>query len=138
MHTRGDQGRTRRQAEQLGTLFIATLRQRLRQPRQAQCLARQWTGLLYAPALHRWQQTTGLVADQQQNGIAGRFFQAFQQGVGGIQVHRFGWLDQHHLAPCELRGLHHEVDQLAYLVDLDRLVRLFRLQDVIVRVGTRS
>lgn len=75
------------------------------------------------------------MADQQQDGIAGRFFKAFEQGVGGVDVHRLDRLDQHHLAPAQLRGLHHETDQVANLVDLDRLVGFFGLQDVVIRVA---
>ena len=78
------------------------------------------------------------MADQQQNGIAGRFFKAFEQGVGSVDVHRFNRLDQHHLAPAQLRGLHHKADQIPYLVNLDRLVGFFGFQDVVVGMTARS
>lgn len=75
------------------------------------------------------------MADQQQYRIAGRFFEAFQQGVGSIDVHRLHRLDQYHLTPAQLCGLHHESDQLAHLVDLDWLVGLLGLKDEVVRVA---
>lgn len=76
------------------------------------------------------------MADQQQHGIARGLFEAFQQGVGGIHVHRLGGLEQHDLAPAQLRGLHHEANQVADLVDPDRFLRFLRLQHEVVRMGT--
>ena len=74
------------------------------------------------------------MAHQQQHGIAGRLFKAFEQGVGRVDIHRLDRLDQHHFAPAHLRGLHHEAHQVAHLVDLDGLVRFLGLQHIVVRV----
>ena len=62
------------------------------------------------------------------------FRKPFEQGVGGIQIHRLDGLKQHHLAPAELRRLRNETDQITHLIDTDRLVDIFRLENVVIRM----
>ncbi len=94
--------------------------------------SRQRAGLLHAAAFDGRQQTAGLMADEQQHRIAGGLLEAFQQCVGRIQVHRFSRLQQYHLASTQLRRLGDEANQVAYLIDPDGLIDLFRLENVMV------
>lgn len=48
------------------------------------------------------QQTGNLRGDQQQQAVAGRFFQGFEQGVGGRLCHALRIGDDHHLAATKL------------------------------------
>ncbi|MNJ57042.1 hypothetical protein D3C77_526170 [compost metagenome] len=128
--------RTAGQRQQVAADVRRHLGQCLTQPGQALRIARQRAGLLHATALDGRQQAAGQVTDQQHHGIAGRFLQALEQRVGGIQVHRFRRLQQQHLAAAELCRLHHEIHQLAHLIDPDRLVGFLRFENEIIRVGT--
>ncbi|MNE27761.1 hypothetical protein D3C80_1211820 [compost metagenome] len=136
LQTDRHQRRAGGQRQQFVTLGLVTVGQRAGQPGLALGQAGLRASDLLAAALDGRQQAAGLVRDQQQHRIARWLFEAFEQRVGGVDVHRLDRLDQHHLAPTQLRGLHHECHQLAHLVDLDRLVGLFRLEHKVVRVAT--
>ena len=124
------------QTQQFVALGLVHIRQRRGQPGLA--LSQDWlgAGYLLTTALDGRQQPAGLVRDQQQHGVAGGLLKAVQQCVGSIDVHGFDRPDQHHLAAPQLRRLPHEGHQLTDLVDLDRLIGLFGLKDVVVRVAT--
>lgn len=129
------QRRTGSQRQQLVTLGFVTVGKRARQPGPTLGQTGLRAGDLLAAALDGRQQTAGLMTDQQQHSVAGGLFEAFEQGVGSVDVHRLNRLDQHHLAPTQLRRLHHESHQFAHLVDLDRLVGFLGFEDKVVRVA---
>src|SRR5690554_696567 len=64
-----------------------------------------------------------------------RLLEGFEQGIGGIQIHRLGRMQYHYLAPTLLRCLCHEVGQLPYRIDTNGLAFLLRLHQQTVRVG---
>src|SRR5690554_7075027 len=53
-----------------------------------------------------------------------RLLEGFEQGIGGIQIHRLGRMQYHYLAPTLLRCLCHEVGQLPYRIDTNGLAFL--------------
>ncbi len=126
------QWRAGSQAQQLITFALIDIRQCLSQPVLALRRRRLRARNLLTATLDGRQQATGLMAYQQQHRVARGLFQALEQCIRGIDVHRLDRLDQHHLASALLGGLNHESNQITHLIDLDRLVGLFRFEHKVV------
>ena len=80
-------------------------------------------------------QARGGGADEQKTAAGGRFFEQFEQGVGGECVHRFQRVDEHGAAFALVAGAGERRLQLADLFDDNLATGLFRRACVLLRVG---
>ena len=67
------------------------------------------------------EQSSRLIGYEDDQRIGSRFFQAFEECIGGLQIHLFGRMDERDLVSPAAGGLRRPVGQLPDLIYLDLL-----------------